>query len=159
MAKENFCALGVDSPKLAVGVASLWRSCFCFKADFIFSIGLPIEEYESGEPYLYLPKRVVDGTKFLHFRGIETLKEFAKENNARLVAVEWPIVSVGYTPLPDYTHPDRAIYLLGSERGKGEAEWVKDCDDVVSLPAERCLAASAIGSIVLYDRFLKRLSK
>jgi hypothetical protein len=155
----KFLAMGVDSPKKAMSVSSLWRSCYCFDADFIFSIGTPIEEVESVETFMYLPKRVVDSMTFKHYENFAELKKVARMCEAKLVAVEWPITLGGYFRLTGYKHPDRAIYLLGSEvvNESKQSWWVPECDEVVTLPTKRCLAAASMGAIVLYDRYYKEL--
>ena len=52
-------------------------------------------------------------------------------------------------------HPERAVYLLGSETDGLSPEALEHCADVVQIPGEFSLNVSVAGSIVLYDRLLK----
>ena len=90
---------------------------------------VPLFEYESfGQFYSSLPK------------------------DARLVGIELDERSV---PLAGYRHPERAVYLLGSETDGLSQEALEHCTDVVQIPGEFSLNVSVAGSIVLYDRLLK----
>lgn len=58
----------------------------------------------------------------------------------------------GEAALPDFTHPDRAIYLFGGEdktlpKGVGERS--------VSIPTHSCLNLASAATVVLYDRIAK----
>ena len=72
--------------------------------------------------------------------------------DARLVGIELDERSV---PLAGYRHPERAVYLLGSETDGLSQEALEHCADVVQIPGEFSLNVSVAGSIVLYDRLLK----
>lgn len=76
----------------------------------------------------------------------------AMPKDAELVGVELDSRSV---PLTSYSHPQRAVYLLGAEDKGLSAEALEHCTDVVQISGEYSLNVSAAGSIVLYDRLLK----
>ena len=69
-----------------------------------------------------------------------------------LVGIELDERSV---PLAGYRHPERAVYLLGSETDGLPQEALEHCADVVQIPGEFSLNVSVAESIVLYDRLLK----
>lgn len=58
--------------------------------------------------------------------------------------------------LPEYTHPERAFYILGPEDGSVPAELVSKCRDVVYVPTEFCMNLAATVNVLLYDRMVKR---
>ena len=62
-----------------------------------------------------------------------------------------------HTPLDEFEHPERAIYLLGAEDAGLPASVVRACHCCVSLDAVRACGynVSVAGSIVLYDRLRK----
>ena len=76
----------------------------------------------------------------------------AMPKDAELVGVELDSRSV---PLTSYSHPQRAVYLLGAEDKGLSAEALEHCPDVVQISGEYSLNVSAADSIVLYDRLLK----
>ena len=141
---RGFFGIGIEYPRTAKNVGTLWRTAHIMKADFMFVIGhykpvatdtlrswrhVPLFEYESfGQFYSSMPK------------------------DARLVGIELDERSV---PLAGYKHPERAVYLLGSERDGLSQEALEHCVEVVQIPGEFSLNVSVAGSIVIYDRLLK----
>lgn len=75
---------------------------------------------------------------------------------ALLVAVE-----MGGEPLETFEHPERAIYLLGSEDNGLPDSVVRACHRHVALPAVRTESynVAAAGSILMYDRHAKQLRR
>lgn len=73
--------------------------------------------------------------------------------DSKLVGVELDDSS---SPVMAYQHPERAVYLLGAEDFGLPAEVIAACDDIVQLPGAAPLNVSVAGSIVIYDRLLKR---
>ena len=47
----------------------------------------------------------------------------------------WVAVEMGGEPLEHFTHPERAVYLLGSEDNGLPESVLRACQFVVSLPA------------------------
>ena len=74
-------------------------------------------------------------------------------------AREAPIVGVemGGTPLPEFEHPVRAVYLLGAEDGGLPNQVREQCHSVVSLPSVRLESynVAQAGTLVMYDRLMK----
>eukprot|EP00966_Prymnesium_polylepis_P085538 1980378-Prymnesium_polylepis.1 len=64
---------------------------------------------------------------------------------------------MGGTPLDEFEHPDRAVYLLGAEDTGLPKSVVHACHQHVALPAERYESynVAMAGSIVMYDRIAK----
>ena len=61
----------------------------------------------------------------------------------------------GARPLPEYTHPDRALYIFGPEDGSLDKEIRDWCEDVVYIPTTGCMNLAATVNVVLYDRLAK----
>ena len=73
-------------------------------------------------------------------------------HNCELIGVE-----MGGKPIKEFTHPERAVYILGSEdRGLPE-EILKSCKRNVELPSVRTPSfnVAVSGSIVMFDRVTK----
>ena len=64
----------------------------------------------------------------------------------------------GARPLPEYTHPDRALYIFGPEDGSLDQEIRDWCTDVVYVPTHGCMNLAATVNVVLYDRLAKGLN-
>ena len=60
------------------------------------------------------------------------------------------------TPLPEFEHPERAMYLFGSDNGSLDETILERCTQVVSIPGHDCSNLAAAVNVVLYDRTAKR---
>ncbi len=65
------------------------------------------------------------------------------------------ILVEGARSLPEYTHPDRALYIFGAEDGSLSKEIRDWCEDVVYIPTKGCMNLAATVNVVLYDRLAK----
>lgn len=59
-------------------------------------------------------------------------------------------------PLERLTHPERAIYILGAEDNGLPKRVLERAAMIVQLPGSVCLNVAVAGSIVMYDRIIKR---
>jgi tRNA G18 (ribose-2'-O)-methylase SpoU len=68
------------------------------------------------------------------------------------------VVEMGGRPLPLFTHPERAIYILGAEDRGVPREVIRAAQHVVSIPALRTESynVAVAGSVVMYDRMIRR---
>lgn len=58
--------------------------------------------------------------------------------------------------LPQFTHPENAVYVFGPEDGGLERTHLLHCHRVVVIPTRHCVNLGAAVYIVLYDRLVKR---
>jgi tRNA(Leu) C34 or U34 (ribose-2'-O)-methylase TrmL len=58
-------------------------------------------------------------------------------------------------PLPDFVHPERAVYVFGPEDSSVDAATQAMCARSVTIPATGCLNLAASVNVVLYDRTAK----
>lgn len=62
----------------------------------------------------------------------------------------------GAEMLPDFEHPQNAVYIFGPEDGGLPGSMLKRCHRFVKIPTRHCLnLATAVGT-VLYDREAKK---
>ncbi len=61
----------------------------------------------------------------------------------------------GAMPLPNFEHPEKAIYIFGPEDGTIEQSTVDQADAVVYVPTTGCMNLAASVNVVLYDRLAK----
>lgn len=59
--------------------------------------------------------------------------------------------------LPDFVHPERAVYVFGPEDGSVPKGVRHACHRFVQIPAASCLNLAAAVNVVLYDRAAKGL--
>ena len=69
----------------------------------------------------------------------------------------WVAVEMGGTPLAEFVHPERAVYILGAEDAGLPKSVVSACQYCISLDGVRASSynVAVAGSIVMYDRCRK----
>ncbi len=139
---RGFYGVGIYHPKTETNVGTLWRSAGLMGASFIFTVGRRYKRQSSDtmKTSRHIP--------LFHFRDISDLKEHLPDA-CPLVAVELDDRAVN---IKEFSHPERACYLLGAEdHGLPEAV-IRDCHHVVRLDGEFSMNVAVAGSIVLYHR-------
>jgi tRNA(Leu) C34 or U34 (ribose-2'-O)-methylase TrmL len=61
----------------------------------------------------------------------------------------------GAIPLPEYQHPENALYVFGPEDGNLKQSIVNQADEVVYIPTVGCMNLAATVNVLLYDRLAK----
>ena len=142
----SYFEIGVYNPRNSANIGTLWRSAFQLGAAGIFTIGRPYRRQTSdtAEALIHIPLR--------HFASFEDFIA-ARPVGALLVGIE-----MGGVPLAQFQHPERAIYLLGSEDSGLPPKILATCNCVVAIEAVRSLSfnLAVAGSIVMYHRLLGR---
>lgn len=146
MTARGYFEIGIVNGKTSANLGTLWRSAYQMGAAGIFTIGGRYRNQASDttQAWRHVPMR--EHASFAAFLD-------AAPRACPIVAIE-----MGGRPLADFTHPERAIYLLGAEDGGIPAAVLSRCQHVVALPA--CRSASynvaIAGALVMFDRQTKR---
>ena len=140
----SYFEIGVYYPRNSANIGTLWRSAFQLGAAGIFTIGRPYKRQTSdtADAFFHIPLR--------HFANFEEFLA-ARPVGAVLVGVE-----MGGVPLAHFQHPERALYLLGSEENGLPPKILAACNYVVAIEAVRSQSfnLAVAGSIVMYHRLL-----
>lgn len=143
---RGFFGVAVYHPKTEKNIGTLWRSANLMGAAFLATIGRRYK-FQSSDT-LNSP----DHVPLFHYESFADFHSHAP-NSCPLVAVELTEAAVD---LPAFSHPERAVYILGAE-DHGLPEKVLDvCRHTIKIPTPRSLNVAVAGSIVLYDRVAKR---
>jgi tRNA (guanosine-2'-O-)-methyltransferase len=141
---RGYCGIGIERSKTPVNVGTLWRSAYILGADYIFTVGkrYPRQASDTIKAFRHMP--------FWEFTDLDDMR----------TPYDCPLIGVELDPrarmLADFTHPERACYLLGAEDHGLTAEALNRCHHIIQLPGKLCLNVATAGSIVLYDRWVKR---
>ena len=149
-APRGYFGIGIFNTKSALNVGGLWRSAHNFEADWIFTI---------GKRYRTQASDTTKATKHVPLYEFEDFEDFRRHTPRDCfdVGVELDARSV---PLPGFTHPERAVYLLGAEDSGLPKRVLQHCHRIVQIPGStRCLNVATAGSIVLYDRVARGTSQ
>ncbi len=99
--KRGYFGVGMYHTKTETNVGTLWRSAFQLGASFIFTVGKRYKTQSSDTPKAW---------KNIPLYHYEVIEQLVMPKDVLLVCVEQ-----GGTPLSNFAHPERAIYLLGAE--------------------------------------------
>ena len=138
----TYFEIGIYQPRRVDNLGTLWRTAYQLGAAGIFTIGRQYRRQASDTSLteLHIPLR-----EYL------TLEDFltARPKGAVLVGIE-----MGGTPLAGFHHPERAIYLLGSENNGLPAKILEQCNQVVSIEAvgKPSYNVAVAGALVMYHR-------
>jgi tRNA(Leu) C34 or U34 (ribose-2'-O)-methylase TrmL len=137
--------IGLINPKSPTNVGSVMRAAGCYQADAVFYTG---QRYARAAKFNTDTKSI---NKKIPLTGIENILT-AKQNQMKIVCVD---LIEGATPLPEYQHPEQALYILGPEDGSIEQSIIDQADDVVYVPTIGCMNLAATTNVLLYDRLAK----
>ncbi|MBR3020404.1 MAG: RNA methyltransferase [Clostridia bacterium] len=144
--KRGYFGIGIYHSKIEENIGTLWRSASSLGADFIFTIG---RRYKN---------QCTDTTKaprhipLYHYNDWDDFFEHIPYG-CPVVAVE---LSEEAVPLESYHHMERCIYLLGAEDHGIPEEIMGRCKEIIQIPGSQCFNVAVAGSIVMYDRVMKR---
>jgi tRNA G18 (ribose-2'-O)-methylase SpoU len=142
---RGYFGIGVINLKKELNYGTLFRSAYCFGADFIFLIGKRFTKQCSDTvcSYRHIP--------LFEYQSCDDFIEHIPYD-CQLVGVE---ICEKSHPILNYVHPERAIYILGPEDGTINNEILDHCKTVIQIPTKYCLNVAVAGSIVLFDRVNK----
>jgi len=151
--RDGYFGVGIVGGKNENNHGTLWRSAWQLGAAFTFTVGCRYQKTSADTTKTWTSLPAYD---------YEDFNAFAKHSpyTARWVAVE-----MGGTPLSEFEHPDRAVYILGSEDNGLPSSILRACTHHVSLPVStepnrtNSFNVAVAGALVLFDRFEKRSKK
>jgi tRNA (guanosine-2'-O-)-methyltransferase len=144
MSARGWFAIGIEHTKTETNVGTLWRTAHAMGAAFVFTVGRRYKQQSSDTTKAWRQ------VPLFHFA---TWDDFAQPYDALLIGVE----NVGETvPVRAFTHPNRAVYILGAEDHGLSKSAMGRCQQIVTLPGTLCLNVATAGAMVMYDRWTKR---
>ena len=142
--KRGYWGVAVFGPKREVNTGTLFRTAHILGAQFIATIGRRYERQASD---------TLNSIKHVPFFEYADFEEFKKHlpRGCKLVAVEMGERAIW---LDEFSHPERAVYLLGAEDTGLPQRVIDQCHAVIRLRGERSMNVAVAGSIVAYHRGL-----
>lgn len=141
-------SIGLINPKDVDNVGSVLRAIGCYKADRLFYSG---KRYRRALNYRTDTNNIRDKSYVAQVDDILDARR-ALPAGTKVVCIE---LVVGAVALPDYQHPQSALYIFGPEDGSIPQSVVDAADDVVYIPTVGCMNLAATVNVVLYDRMAK----
>ena len=139
---RGYFGVGVEGISKAMNLGNLMRSAHAFGASFFFTV--------DARRTLVRPKsdtsRTPEQVPLYNWTHVEAMQ---LPIGCSLVGVE---LTEDAIDLPRFSHPRRAAYVLGPERGSLSAEMQAQCDHIIRIPTAFCINVATAGAIVMYDR-------
>eukprot|EP00750_Incisomonas_marina_P007918 INCI15077.1.p1 GENE.INCI15077.1~~INCI15077.1.p1 ORF type:complete len:515 (+),score=84.22 INCI15077.1:380-1924(+) len=146
--QDGYFGIGVYGAKTPENMGTLWRSAWQLGAAYCFVVGARFK------------KMAGDTTKTWRQIPMYQHKDWNDFAKARPYQADWVAVEMGGTPIEEFKHPKRAVYILGSEDNGISSSVLKACAHHVSLPTGAGRSPSfnvaVTGSLIMYDREMKR---
>lgn len=137
--------IGLYNPKSPENVGSVMRAAGCYQAAAVRFTG---ERFSRAVKYQTDTKNRHSTIPLTHVTDLlDDLPE-----DVKVVCVEF---AEGATLLPEFSHPEHAIYVFGPEDGSLPQALIDAADHVVFVPTFGCMNLAASVNVVLYDRLSK----
>jgi len=143
--KGSKVTIGLINPKTPSNVGAVMRAAGCYQVGAVFYTG---KRYDRAVKFNTDTK---GASQHIPLTRVATLLEGAL-NEAKVICVE---LVEGATPLPEYQHPDNALYIFGPEDGTISQDMIDRADAAVYVPTIGCMNLAATVNVVLYDRLAK----
>jgi tRNA G18 (ribose-2'-O)-methylase SpoU len=148
---RGFFGVGVYHPKREVNVGGLWRTAALYEASFVFTVGRRYDRQASdtSNTALHVP--------LIHFDDVDSLQRHLP-HGAPLVGVE---MDPRARSLDGYSHPERAVYLLGAEDHGLPQQVIDRCHVLVRIdyPGSASMNVASAGTLVMHDRHRKQQAR
>lgn len=138
-------SIGLINPKSPTNVGAVMRAAGCYRVDAVFYTGT---RYATAARFRTDTRKV---TQHIPLISVDNVLDDLPPGT-RVVCVE---LVEGAVPLPQFRHPDQALYVFGPEDGSLSQELVDRADTVVYIPTIGCMNLAATVNVVLYDRLAK----
>ncbi|MFC3025279.1 RNA methyltransferase [Vibrio zhugei] len=147
MTTESTVIIGLYNPKSPANVGAVMRAAGCYDATQVRYNGV---RYNRAVKLQTDTKKVKSRIELVNSDNLtDNLSD-----DVKIVCVE---LAVGATSLPEFVHPQHAIYVFGPEDGSLPQQVVDQADHVVYVPTNGCMNLAATANVVLYDRLAKTL--
>lgn len=144
--KDTLVNIGLINPKSPTNVGAVMRAAGCYQVDGVLYTG---ERYSRAAKFNTDTKAV---NKTIPLQGVDSLIAHI-EPDVKIICVD---LIEGAIPLPQYNHPDKALYIFGPEDGTISQEIIDRADAAVYVPTTGCMNLAATVNVVLYDRLSKK---
>jgi len=125
------------------------RAAGNYGVDAVFYTGTRYSRAVSLKPGVANTRRSISDN--IPLTSVNSLIEQASQNT-QIICVE--LAEDGIS-LPEYQHPENALYIFGPEDGNISQTIIDKADAVVYIPTQGCMNLAATVNVLLYDRLAK----
>jgi tRNA(Leu) C34 or U34 (ribose-2'-O)-methylase TrmL len=146
MAARGFAAVALVNPKTPENVGGVLRAAHCYGVAHVTLTGIRATRF------------IRHGTNTPHAERHMPVFESDDPLEPRPFGSEVVVIELidGAQPLPQFTHPQRALYVFGPEDGTLGRAITERAQHIVQIPTRNCMNLAACVNVVLYDRLAKQ---
>jgi len=148
MTKESVI-VGLCNPKGPENVGSVMRAAANYQVGSVVYTGNRYARAMQGRAQLADTSRRIG--KSVSLSEVVSLVDDVPEG-MKIVCIELVENAVS---LPEFKHPESALYIFGPEDGSISQDIINKADAVVYIPTVGCMNLAATVNVVLYDRLAK----
>lgn len=137
--------IGLMDPKGPTNVGAVMRAAGCYSVNKVLYTGT---RYTRASQFITDTKRAAQHIPLL------AVDDLVIEKTAEQKVICVDLVE-GAIPLPEFVHPDNALYIFGPEDGTISQQVINQADAVVYVPTTGCMNLAASVNVLLYDRLAK----
>lgn len=142
-------AILLSNPKFPHNIGAVVRAASCYGAEAVRYTGDRMDRAIAALDRLPREERMRGYSEVTWRRSDRPFEEFP---DLVPVAIE---VRDNSVMLPDFVHPENALYVFGPEDGSLNSVTLRHCHHFVAIPTRHCLNLSMTVGTVLYDRQTK----
>ena len=143
--KTENVVIGLIDPKSPSNVGAVMRAAGCYQANEVRYTGV---RYAKAAKFHTDTK---DISRKIPLNAVESLTNNLLPGQ-RIVCVD---LVEGAIALPEFEHPENALYIFGPEDGTIAQEVINSAYAVVYVPTIGCMNLAASVNVLLYDRLSK----
>lgn len=145
MSNSPRVVIGLCNPKSPSNVGAVMRAVGCYQADAVRYTGVRLDR---AAKYCTDTKDINDKLPLSHVDDLLG----GLPSDISVVCVE---LVEGATLLPEFVHPESALYVFGPEDGSLPQNIIDQANYVVYVPTIGCMNLAASVNVLLYDRMSK----
>lgn len=142
---EQIVKIGLSNPKSPTNVGAVMRAAGCYGAHSVLYTGT---RYDRAVKLNTDTKQASSQIPLIQ-------QQHLLDNKAEGIQIVCVDLVEGAIPLPNFKHPEKALYLFGPEDGTLEQKIINQADAVVYVPTTGCMNLAATVNVLLYDRLAK----
>ncbi len=148
--KQSYVSIGLVNPKSPTNVGGIMRAAGCYRVDAVFFTGKRYLLAASNGNAQYNTD-TKGASEQIPLTAVESLVDGCPDD-VKIVCVD---LVEGAIPLPEFEHPEKAIYVFGPEDGTISQQVINKAHAVVYVPTVGCMNLAASVNVLLYDRLAK----
>lgn len=142
---KEHVVIGLTDPKSPENVGAVMRAAGCYQANEVLYTGV---RYARAAKFHTDTK---NASQKIPLNAVESLT-INLIPGQHIVCVD---LVEGAIPLPEFKHPENALYIFGPEDGTIAQDVINKADAVVYVPTIGCMNLAASVNVLLYDRLAK----